>query len=176
MTTQEVSNIVKLFNAVYEYGKSIRQNNKKPDGLAKWNAIKILLERNKQEFKWTKSSKLLGEQINKFGFIEDKDKNDSNKETWEKHHFCLQLRNIPKKEASLMRFMQIAYNLGQLKYFLETKPEIYKGKISLLQFYRYDDMNTFMAKKDYEQFEITDEFLEEMIEAMNKEISQKCNL
>ena len=135
--------IYELFNEVVDYGFQVRT--KKLNGLNLWNAIKSDFNTDSGNCKWILTVNIPNDasdedieenDLNKIydfyhdvlgmrGGDEDSEKLDANdkkgKKEWEKYHFFLQLARIPKNnDCSMLRLMQVAYNIGQLKAVMET--------------------------------------------------------
>ena len=106
-----------LWNIIINYGYETRVKAK--DGLERWNVIKKLFP----EFAltWKDSSKKIYQDLLDLGVIEEETR--LSHEEWERHHYLLQHGRIIKynPEGSLVRLMQIAYNVGQFKAEQEKK-------------------------------------------------------
>ncbi len=130
--------VEKLWESVYDYGFYVRNNG--VDGLHGWNNIKVLLEKYNQQIEWLPEALTRYDEITSKFNIKDDEKNDDwtneQKQEWEITHFFFQHARIPEKnkkeKATLLRFMQIAYNAGQLssewnnKYNTEDRKEYYQ--------------------------------------------------
>jgi len=107
-----------LWDAIIKYAYDIRSSNK--NGLVGWLAVKEKLSPFDFKLEWTESSKLFADELKYLG-INTSDSFETSslatKELWEKDHFLFQhgriIRNNP--EATLIRLLQIAYNVGQFK-------------------------------------------------------------
>jgi hypothetical protein len=107
-----------LWDAIIKYGYEIRLSNK--DGFAGWVAIKQKLTPFDFKLEWTDASKLFAEKLVSLG-VDNSDSFETSglatHELWEKNHFLFQhgriIRNSP--DATLVRLLQIAYNVGQFK-------------------------------------------------------------
>jgi hypothetical protein len=126
--TQEA--LYELFDTVVEYGKQVRGRDL--DGLESWTKIKGLFSSAPGQCEWEIERKIDGETVSNLSAIYDyvhdvlgmkggdEDEDHVDKKDWEKYHFYLQLTRIAKKnECSLVRLMQVAYNVGQFQADLE---------------------------------------------------------
>ncbi len=124
-----------LFNSIINYGYYVRLSNM--DGLKAWNDMKVIISSNKELLssidsklnEWNINVIINGNSTNNileiYDYIKNTlgmhgDENDESehkldKETWQNYHFYLQLSRIPKNNScSLVRILQVAYNIGQL--------------------------------------------------------------
>lgn len=128
-----------LFNSVMDYGYGIRKMtlalpNSQGFGLDCWNILKTSLNNNIKDkdfnYSWN-THRIIGDKITDninttYNYVHDElnmkgDDDDIKNENWHCYHFFLQLTRIPKNNIfSLIRFAQIAYNLGQLKVCIEN--------------------------------------------------------
>ena len=119
-----------LWNVLINYGYETRI--KKKDGLERWNFVKKLFP----DFNvvWKESSKTIYQDLLDLGVIEEETGSGLSHEDWERHHYLLQhgriIHNNP--EGSLVRLMQIAYNIGQFNAEQEKK----SYPVKLLTYYR----------------------------------------
>jgi len=135
----------KLLNELWEiiinYGYETRIKNK--DGLERWNFIKKIFPDIK--IIWTDSSKKIYDNLIKLGVIEEE--TGLSHEEWERHHYLLQhgriIHNNP--DGSLMRLMQIAYNIGQFRAEQEKK----NYPIKQLAYYRTNKLDQITTYIDY---------------------------
>jgi hypothetical protein len=135
-----------LWDAIIKYGHEIRSSNK--DGFAGWVAIKQKLTPFDFKLEWTEASKLFAKELEARG-VNNSDSFETSglatHELWEKNHFLFQhgriIRNSP--EATLVRLLQIAYNVGQFN----AENEKNKYSSELLAFYhtnKLDKLTTFI--------------------------------
>lgn len=136
-----------LFENIKVYGRYVRLN--KFDGLEYWNRIKNFIQRPEQKIGLDMLNEILGKEwdievkinsnlvsdINEiYEYVhgnddaqlkilgEEEDAKSLDSKVWEQNHFFLQLIRIPKNnDLSLLRLLQIAYNLGQLSTCLKKK-------------------------------------------------------
>jgi hypothetical protein len=142
-----------LFNTVIEYGKQVRSRGL--DGLDMWNKIKKLFSADTGNCEWNIKRTINGESISDLSAIYDyvhdelgmkggdEDQDVVDKAEWEKYHFFLQLIRIAKKnpDCSLMRLMQVAYNVGQLQ--ADYEDPAYTAKVK--EFYDSHQMQSLRA-------------------------------
>jgi hypothetical protein len=142
----EQSALYDLFEAVVEYGKQVRQ--RKLNGFDMWGEIKTKFSDETGQCKWNIDRTINAELVSDLdaiynyihddlGMAGDDDKDiveegdadyDAKHALWENRHFFLQLIRIAKKnECSLMRLMQVAYNVGQFQADLDNP--IYTEKV-----------------------------------------------
>jgi len=109
--------LTKLWSCLIDYGYKTRINNK--NGLERWNYVKQLFPEYK--LTWKESSTKIYNNLLKLDVIEDE--TGLSHEEWERHHYLLQhgriINNNP--DGSLVRLMQIAYNIGQFRAEQEKK-------------------------------------------------------
>ena len=119
--------LIELFNLVKTYGNIVRRSEK--DGLESWQHIKkISDDKNILTNGWNINVYIEGELENNldniFKYVHDKlkmygdDGEESylgqTKNNWQKSHFLLQLIRLPlRNKCTLLRILQIAYNIGQ---------------------------------------------------------------
>lgn len=154
-----------LFENIKTYGRYVRSNG--IDGLAAWKKVKDDFLSNGANLEavqqintilgteWNLSVKIGSretsdldqiyeyvhgsgaDQLNMYG---DESDDQSDKDSWEKYHFYLQLVRIPKlNPLNLTRLLQIAYNLGQLSYSMETDTDFYSKKTK--DFFEKNNLN-----------------------------------
>lgn len=113
--------IYDLWEEFIQYGYNIRAKGK--DGKIGWDTIKGLIPDMKVE--WTGKSKTFYTALNALGVNISETPEEANmlKEEWERHHYLIQHGRIINKyaEGSLIRLLQIAYNIGQFRKELEKK-------------------------------------------------------
>jgi hypothetical protein len=112
-TRESISN---LFLHVMKYGYIVRKY--KLNGKNTWsNLEKEINKCNISLGSWTNVSYKFYDDLLKLGVIESESGID--KEEWLYHHFLLQHGRLARKDCYLNRFLQIAYNAGQLSYCLK---------------------------------------------------------
>lgn len=130
-----------LWDLLVTYGYQIRSSNQK--GLDSWNAIKSLIP--DMSVAWSESSKTIYDKLAKLGVNTNESSADAKMEhkEWERHHYLLQHGRIVRMnpEGSLMRLLQIAYNVGQFK--CELERQVYP--VEQLRFYILNDLNKLEA-------------------------------
>lgn len=153
-----------LWDVVINYGYETRIKNK--DGLERWNFIKKLFPDFKLE--WTDSSKTIYEDLLKLGVIEDESSSGLSHEKWEKHHFLLQhgriIHNNP--DGSLLRLMQIAYNIGQFRAEQEKKSYPVK-QLAYYRTHKLEKLNTYISHISKLPDSIIDELKTNIEKGMN---------
>lgn len=183
----EFEKFKELFELVKKYANNVRVNNK--DGLIEWNKLKALLPIDTNiEGKWDimiifndnvtqnlddiynyvhDTLKMKGEDEDKEALVQDEKVNIVNHMKWEKMHFMLQLIRIPKNnDINLTRICQIAYNIGQLTFFLDS--DNYNGDVK--QYYKENklyDLSSYISETC-----TTKADLQEVILKLNKLLSQ----
>lgn len=175
-----MDNINQLWKLVVNYGYSIRIYNAKPDGLVKWNIIKTLLSEIPIKGKWSTSSLELYNQIKGLGVQDVEPKEMSSHELWEKHHFYIQHGRIPhlnQNDPSLTRLIQIAFNVGQLKYFMDYKNDPFYTN-EMRQFYKSNKLNNIETYMDTETLQslnnnISTEFVEKVKDSIANNLIDK---
>ncbi len=147
------------------YGYQVRITGKKGDQA--WSKVKKPLSEIDLKFSlWNEKCKtyfrIMKNDLKLFGdTIITQDKKEINDhqdhQIWESHHFMLQHgRIVANNDPSLLRFLQIAYNCGQLKAIREKDQSMY----SLEQLKFYDDpengmtqINSYIPVEDQSKFE-----------------------
>jgi hypothetical protein len=123
--------ILNLWNSTIKYGYRTRISNL--NGLKRWNLIKEIFPSYSIEWK-NKADKIYNDLI-KLGVVSTETSENSglSKTEWERHHFLLQHGKIVAKnpDGTLIRLLQIGFNIGQFKAENEKKPYIDK----LLKYY-----------------------------------------
>jgi hypothetical protein len=106
----------------FKYGYLTRKHGE--DGLENWKRLKPAFTTNNTISHWKPHTKhFYPAMVEFFNLIEDKSKTD--KKTWERHHFFIQLGRIPStKPATLECLLQIAYNAGQMKAELDEQERV----------------------------------------------------
>jgi hypothetical protein len=129
--------IYELWEITINYGYNTRKNKK--DGLESWNYYKKLIPDCKIE--WKDTSKNIYINLQDLGVNADDNETLSGmtREKWERHHYLIQHGRIiyNNPSGSLVRLLQIAYNIGQFRVELEKK--IYP--IEQLQYYILHELN-----------------------------------
>jgi len=129
--------IYKLWENTINYGYNTRKNKK--DGLERWNYYKKLIPDCK--IVWKDTTKNIYKNLQDLGVNADDNETLSGMthEKWERHHYLIQhgriIHNNPS--GSLVRLLQIAYNIGQFR--VELEKEIYP--IEQLQYYILHELN-----------------------------------
>jgi hypothetical protein len=113
--------LVELWNSIIKYGERTREGNM--NGLERWNLVKELIPNVK--IQWNESAKKIYNDLIKLGVNNSEDWKDSglSHHNWERQHYLLQHGRIIYKnqEGSIVRLLQIAYNIGQFKVELNRK-------------------------------------------------------
>ena len=145
----EQNALSQLFDTVRDYGLKVRSNGTL-NGKEMWDRVKPLFKVVTDDCNWniyrTKANgdallsldeiyDYVHDELGMKGGDEDQDTVEQDK--WEKYHFYLQLIRVPRNnpDCSLVRLMQVAYNLGQLQ--AEYDDSIYT-----------DDVRKFLDKND----------------------------
>ena len=129
--------ILNLWKSLINYGYRTRINNL--DGLQRWNLIKEIIPDYKIEWK-NNNDKIYNDLINLGVVSTESSENSGLSHTeWERHHYLLQHGRIIAKnpKGSLIRLLQIGYNIGQFNVENERKP--YNDK--LLKYYNDNELN-----------------------------------
>jgi hypothetical protein len=124
------------------------------DGLKYWNSIKPFLNdidnRMHEEIIWNKNHDIV---ISNFSLVRSLiTEYDENNKLIEKNHFLLQQLNIPKKDngnASFVRLMQIALNIGQMQKYINEYPDNIK---QLIDQNNLSNINTYMTNDNYNKY------------------------
>lgn len=124
------------------------------DGLKYWNSIKPFLNnidnRMHEEIIWNKNHDIV---ISNFSLVRSLiPEYDENNKLIEKNHFLLQQLNIPKKDngnASFVRLMQIALNIGQMQKYINEYPDNIK---QLIDQNNLSNINTYMTNDNYNKY------------------------
>ena len=124
------------------------------DGLKYWNSIKPFLNnidnRVHEEIIWNKNHDIV---ISNFSLVRSLiPEYDENNKLIEKNHFLLQQLNIPKKDngnASFVRLMQIALNIGQMQKYINEYPDNIK---QLIDQNNLSNINTYMTNDNYNKY------------------------
>jgi len=138
--------ILNLWESIIKYGYRTRISNL--NGLKRWNQVKEIFPDYKIEWK-NNTDKIYNDLINLGVVSTETSENSGLSHTeWERHHYLLQHGRIIAKnpEGSLLRLLQIGYNIGQFKAENERKP--YNDK--LLKYYNdnnLDDISTYIKIK-----------------------------
>jgi len=111
-----------LWTEMIQYGYNVRSKGK--DGLVAWTNIKVFIPGLK--ITWTEHSKTIYESLLAFGVSptdETYEASGMTKEEWDRDHFLIQHGRIIKNnlDGTLVRLMQIAYNIGQFRREREKK-------------------------------------------------------
>jgi len=131
--------IYDLWEEFIQYGYNIRLKAK--DGKLAWDSVKVLIPDLKIE--WIEKSKTFYTMLGSLGvnLSESPEEAKMSKDKWERHHYLLQHGRIvhtnPNEKATLVRLLQIAYNIGQFK--RELEKELYTPE--QLKFYINNDLN-----------------------------------
>jgi hypothetical protein len=154
-----------LWNSIIEYGFNVRKSG--IDGLAAWNKLKDVIKEYKINCEWLQIAiDRYTHMTESFG-IKDNNKEDLPKDKhaeWEVTHFFFQHTRIPHhndKDCNFVRFMQIAYNAGQLK--AEDKSKYYKKEWR--EFYEHENLSSHISYLSQEH-----------IEKINSELGKKHQL
>ena len=129
--------IYELWDITIQYGYDTRKNKK--DGLERWNYYKKLIPDCKIE--WKDTTKTIYKNLQDLGVNSDDNETISGMthEKWERHHYLIQhgriIHNNPS--GSLVRLLQIAYNVGQFR--VELEKEIYP--VDQLRYYILHELN-----------------------------------
>ena len=138
--------ILNLWESIIKYGYRTRISNL--NGLKRWNQVKEIFPDYKIEWK-NNTDKIYNDLINLGVVSTETSENSGLSHTeWERHHYLLQHGRIIAKnpEGSLLRLLQIGYNIGQFKAENERKP--YNDK--LLKYYNdnnLDNISTYIKIK-----------------------------
>ena len=129
--------IYELWEITIKYGYDTRKNKK--DGLERWNYYKKLIPDCKIE--WKDATSKIYNDLQRLGVNADDNETKSGMthEEWERHHYLIQHGRIiyNNPSASLIRLLQIAYNVGQFK--VELEKQIYPA--DQLQYYILNELN-----------------------------------
>jgi len=138
--------ILNLWESIIKYGYRTRISNL--NGLKRWNLVKEIFPDYSIEWK-NDTDKIYNDIIN-LGVVstETSDNSGLSHIEWERHHYLLQHGRIIHKnpEGSLIRLLQIGFNIGQFKAENERKP--YNDK--LLKYYNdnnLDNISTYIEIK-----------------------------
>jgi len=172
-----MSNLSRLWLLSINYGYSIRLYNKHPDGLAKWNIIKTLLNGITTKGQWKTSALELYDKLKALGLKDVETKDMESHELWEKHHFYVQhgrISHLNQNDPSLTRLIQIAFNDGQLKYFMKYNDDPFYTD-EMRKFYKDNklyDIETYMdqATLDLLNKNISDVFVEKFKDTIAKNL------
>jgi hypothetical protein len=129
--------ILNLWESIIKYGYRTRISNL--NGLKRWNQVKEIFPDYKIEWK-NNTDKIYNDLINLGVVSTETSENSGLSHTeWERHHYLLQHGRIIAKnpEGSLLRLLQIGYNIGQFKAENERKP--YNDK--LLKYYNHNNLD-----------------------------------
>jgi len=161
--------LLDLFSVVIEYGKYVRTN--ALDGLLYWNKIKDFVNAqnpsgidNKIGPGWNLNLLIDGIQINNkeviYNYVHDtlnmrgeEDDSKEDKNYWDQCHFFLQLIRIPKNNSlTLLKLLQVAYNLGQLSITLRTNPTLFNSKVlTYFDSNRLENIETYSTVPEIDQ-------------------------
>lgn len=138
--------ILNLWESIIKYGYRTRISNL--NGIKRWNLVKEIFPDYSIEWK-NDTDKIYNDIIN-LGVVstETSDNSGLSHIEWERHHYLLQHGRIIHKnpEGSLIRLLQIGFNIGQFKAENERKP--YNDK--LLKYYNdnnLDNISTYIEIK-----------------------------
>jgi hypothetical protein len=113
-------------------------------GLHEWNKFKTEHQTwNDYPIVWSETAKNLEQELNLL-----LPKTTDSKEDALRKHFYSQLGAIPQKQPTMMRLVQIAYNLGQLTYTISIEPKFFSA--ALLEFYsikKLRDIKTYIEEQ-----------------------------
>jgi hypothetical protein len=131
------SKIYDLWEEVILFGYNIRKNTK--DGKAGWDAIKVLIP--DMGVSWLENSKTFYDKLValEVNTSETSEEAGMSHEEWERNHFLIQHGRIINKnpDGSLVRLLQIAYNIGQFK----RELELTKYTDDQMRFYIVNELN-----------------------------------
>jgi hypothetical protein len=135
-----------LWGVMIKYGYETRIHNK--DGLEKWNVVKPVFPDCK--ISWKESSKEIFKNLQKLevnGDDGDEEKYKLSHQDWERQHYLLQHGRIIHKNnpGSLLRLMQIAYNIGQFRAEQERK----SYPVKQLTYYRDNKLDSLSTYIDH---------------------------
>jgi hypothetical protein len=162
-----------LWNETINYGYRTRKS--KSDGLIRWNELKVLIPNIKLE--WTDKSKTFYNILVSLGVNDSESSKDANMDhtEWERHHYLLQHGRIIKnnEEGSLVRLLQIAYNIGQFN--AEFEKKVYPE--NQMKFYREEKMNELLTyyKVNGKMIHFDDTKLKEKLQMGGKKKTKKIN-
>jgi hypothetical protein len=145
-----------LFSQVTKYGKYVRSN--KLDGLLQWNKIKDILLMSKVKCNWYPQVKTIFSYMKTELKIQEHEEDTESHEVWEKHHFYLQHGRIPSlnfNDGTLVRIIQIAYNVGQLEALWDD--EFYTQEMK--NYYRLNHLNNINSYMDKDNLTILNDSL-----------------
>jgi len=138
--------ILNLWESIIKYGYRTRISNL--NGLKRWNLVKEIFP--DYSIEWKNNTYKIYNDFIKLGVVstETSDNSGLSHTEWERHHFLLQHGKIIHKntEGSLIRLLQIGFNIGQFKAENERKP--YNDK--LLKYYNdnnLDNISTYINIK-----------------------------
>jgi len=144
-----------LWDSIIKYGYRTRSNNM--NGLERWNLVKEIIPN--MNIEWTDKSRKIYDDLKNLNV----DSSESSEELtfklshseWEKQHFLIQHGRIiyKNKNGTIVRLMQIAYNIGQFK--AENEREKYSDNI--IKYYndnKLDDINTYIKLDNKIDFRI----------------------
>jgi hypothetical protein len=169
--------VVQLWNDFIKYGNHVRRNRLK--GNVAWELVKNELKKidfrfgswgsvSVQYYDAMKKLKLYGD--TSIDQVSGQEVNDSqDQKLWEADHFMLQHgRIVHNNKPSLLRLLQVAFNIGQLEIELERNPDLYTP--DQLKYYT-DETNDTKNIRSY----ISDEdikLLQQSLNQSNHEIVQ----
>jgi hypothetical protein len=111
-----------LWISMIKFGERTREGNM--NGLERWNLVKELIPNVK--ILWIKSAKKIYDDLIKLGVNNSEEWEESglSHTDWERQHYLLQHGRIIYKnpDGSVVRLLQIAYNIGQFKVEVRRKP------------------------------------------------------
>lgn len=134
---QDKIKIIELFHDVVKYGFVVRKY--KLDGKNAWSNLEK--EINKCNFflgVWTPMSYKFYDDLLSMGVVENE--SSTTHDDWLYNHFLLQHGRLARKECYLNRFLQIAYNAGQLAYCLKKKQGSHIYTRKLIEYYVLNSM------------------------------------
>ena len=135
---QDKIKIIELFHNVVKYGFAVRKFNL--DGKNAWSNLEQQI--NKCNFflgVWTPMSYKFYDELLAMGVVEHQT-SAITKDDWLYNHFLLQHGRLARKECYLNRFLQIAYNAGQLAYCLKRKQGSHIYTRQLIEYYVLNSM------------------------------------
>lgn len=147
--------VIEAWNQIIDNASYLKNKyGDKFDGLKYWNSIKPFLNdidnRMHEEIIWNKNHDIV---ISNFSLVRSLiPEYDENNKLIEKNHFLLQQLNIPKKDngnASFVRLMQIALNIGQMQKYINEYPDNIK---QLIDQNNLSNINTYMTNDNYNKY------------------------
>jgi hypothetical protein len=133
--------IIRLFKQVLKYGYNVRKY--KLDGQKYWKMIDNEIKSTSSNYfmgGWTNRSYQFYTKLLEMGVVENKT-SIITYDDWLYNHFLLQHGRLSQKECYLDRFLQIAYNAGQLAYCFKHDEGSYLYKPEYIQYYVMNGMS-----------------------------------